>query len=134
MTRSNRLRYPTKYFQEIKEHLTENGILMMNVIRISETSNNKLINPISNTISSVFNSTFIINIPKGNAIVIATKNKINKEELFNKLDINKKKELEVITNFVKKYLEEVSLDTNKTIFTDDKTPIEKLTYEMYNNK
>ena len=40
--------------------------------------------------------------------------------------VNKKKELEVITNFVKKYLEEVSLDTNKTIFTDDKTPIEKL--------
>jgi len=121
-----------EFFKEINNHLKDNGVLIMNVAAIEESENKySVFNPISNTIASVFPSAFAIRIPH-NVIVIATKTHTSKEEIMNKIKLGKNnvKELGTVTSTAMNNLEEIKPDNNKIILTDDKSPIEKYTYEM----
>jgi len=121
-----------EFFQNLKEHLTENGVIIMNVIRLpSHEREDDVYKVISNTIVSVFPSTFVLKIPQDNAIVIATKKQTTKEEIIKKLKENKIKEVEGIIKFSINLIEEVKQNKDITILTDDKSNIEEITYQMY---
>ncbi len=121
-----------EFFKDLKEHLTEEGIIIMNVLRLpSKERENDVYKVISNTITTVFPSEFAIKIPNENALILATKKQTTKEEIIKKLQENKIKELEGIIRFSIPLLEEVKQNKDIIILTNDKSNIEEITYKMY---
>lgn len=121
-----------EFFREVKEHLTDEGILVMNVILVEESAKKKnVMLPIANTIVSVFPSTFAILIPY-NAIIIATNKQTAREEVVQMFKKNTIVELsKVVLWATSVFLEEIKPRADITVLRDDLAPIERLTYEMY---
>lgn len=121
-----------EFFRELKGHLTEDGILVMNVIVMEESrKKNNILNPIANTIASVFPSVFAVKIPYNTILVAANKPK-SREVIIKKLKENKIKKLDNVVNIATSVLlEEVKYNKESMLLKDDKSSIEELTYEMY---
>ena len=114
-----------EFFMDVKESLNDDGIVMMNVVSINDT---RLLNSTANTLHSVFPSVYSLKIDWGNTILIAFNNKTEIDDMnFDYPDV----ELAGILNKSRDSI--VKFDkTNDLIFTDDKTNIERISFDMVN--
>jgi spermidine synthase len=113
-----------EFFQQVHDHLTEDGVLVVNVGRTE--SDYRLVDAVAATLRTTFPSIHVIAVPDSfNAIVLATVQPTSRENLaLNVAETN---------NPLLKQVGESALENWRTttgagpIFTDDKAPVEQLT-------
>lgn len=121
-----------EFFQSVRNHLTPDGVMVINVGRAED--DRRLIDAFSTTISSVFPSIFVIDIPGTfNSIIYATVQPTSPTNLKSNLDYLKSR---ADTHPLLVYSLQVAFDNLKPIhysdqvFTDDLAPIEWITNSM----
>jgi spermidine synthase len=114
----------TEFFNETSAHMTEDGLLMMNVL--NDKGDRALTHAIAATMRQTFQSVYIVN-STTNDIVLAFKAKKTKEELSKTLQEGGQQRLSHIIDNFDKYAYEYNLQGGD-IFTDDKTDIEEVTF------
>ncbi len=121
-----------EFFQIARDHLTEQGVLVINVGR--GNTDRRLINSLGSTILSVFPSVHVVDIPNTfNSIIFATNQPTSSENLQANLNL-----LLQSGDTPQLLLESVTLAaqnlqgpvTASQVFTDDKAPIEWITNTM----
>ena len=121
-----------EFFQEVYDHLSKDGVLVINVARIGE--DRRLADALATTIQRVFPSVYACDVPDTfNTILYATHALTNVENLYNNylwLD-----ESGSVDSLLRSSLETTILNlkpitTSQLIFTDDHTPIEQLMNTM----
>ncbi len=121
-----------EFFTEVYQLLTDKGTVVINVARIFD--DRRLVDTLYTTISSVFPSAYVIDIPNTlNTIIFATK----KPTEFNNLLLNylhiseDKNSLEILINALEvAILNQKPNPSNGILLTDDYAPIEKITNSM----
>jgi spermidine synthase len=117
-----------EFFQQVKDHLEENGVLVINVGRTF--NDRRLIDAISGTIGSVFPSIHLIDVPDTfNSILYGTVQETSFEYLVeNFLALEKNQADPVLLNILERTIENFqSVPQSEIVYTDDWAPIERLT-------
>jgi predicted membrane-bound spermidine synthase len=124
-----------EFFKEVHDHLSDNGVLIINVARIFEERG--LLRSLYSTVNSVFPSTYVIDLPDTfNSIIFASKSPTAKGNLIeNYLALQSDPDVHPI---IFSALESTILNIKPSpevgfIFTDDKAPVEWVTNEMIFN-
>lgn len=124
-----------EFFQETYDHLTGDGVLVINVGRASE--DRRLINAISATISAVFPSVFVMDVPGTfNSIIYATVQPGDPANLdANLAYLNNRGDTHpLLLSSVQKALANLRpVEPGGQVFTDDLAPIEQITNSMVMN-
>ena len=118
-----------EFFKSIFSHLTDEGLLMMNIYA---PRGQEILAPALATINSVFPSVFTIPI-NDNFVVLATKSETDLEAVKNKIEAAQKNfssDLILPTNYASDLIEKYQPDKKTPVFTDDWAPVELLTYRM----
>ena len=121
-----------EFFQEVYDHLTDDGVLVINVAKIGE--DRRLVDGLTTTISQVFPSVYISDVPGTfNSMIYATHSATNVQNLYNNyLMLDASGDFPVL---LRKTLETTilnlqPLEKSKLVFTDDRAPIENLVNTM----
>lgn len=124
-----------EFFQEAYDHLSDNGMLAVNVLSLlKKEKGNLLVETIGKTIGSVFPSVYQIGM-LSNHILFGTKGKPNLFALRDRLVSYKgEPEMEFIARYAATGLYYFDEKADSVIFTDDKAPVEEITYEMMSSK
>ncbi len=121
-----------EFFQEAYDHLTEDGVLVINVGRTS--ADRRLIHAISSTIAAVFPSVFVMDIPDTfNSIIYATVAVSDPANLDANLAYltNRGDTPPLLLSSVETALANLQpVVTSEKVFTDDLAPIEWITNSM----
>jgi spermidine synthase len=115
-----------EFFAEASDHLSEGGILMMNVIAFG--GDRELADAVAYTVKQVFPSVFVIDLG-GNSIIVASKEKMTEEELISRLGKNDKPALDEMIKTLKPKIRGFEA-TEGTLFTDDKSNIEEINFKV----
>jgi len=117
-----------EFFTLTKEHLSETGILAVNVYDPSK--NNIIIRPVMNTIASVYKFTAVVPFRSGSYFIMGSNSPISAEPIlaWAKDHTDDARFLQIIDTFTEK-ITSIQFDPHAEIFTDDRSPIEKLTYK-----
>jgi spermidine synthase len=113
-----------EFFEGVKKHLKESGVIAINVNATSANSN--LLKSITNTMNLVFKNVYLIPISEDswNYMVLASDNELD----FKKIkSLNKIPELDNIVDHAINNNIKITYDNNFAYLTDDKAPIEYLT-------
>jgi spermidine synthase len=112
-----------EFFEEVLAHLSEEGMVAMNVNAASD--NSKLLRNITNTLNLVFNNTYTLKSDPNsmNYLVLGAQTELQPERLAQNTAI----ELIPIALFASFNFKKVQFDNNFSVLTDDKAPIEYLT-------
>jgi len=114
-----------EFFQLVNERLTDDGMVIMNVLSLKNYT--KITNSIANTMLTTFGSVYIIDLGN-NQIVIGFKKNILPYEFSSTLQ-NVRGDLEIVAN--KSLLNFRKFEpTDDIIFTDDISPVERMSFEM----
>ncbi len=112
----------TEFFTSVKNHLTENGVMVVNLNMKSNQKGN-INDYLKGTISSCFNSVYTCN--AGSNVILLASEKVDIEKNLNEnLPKIKNNQLKTLMNWVKINL--VKEEKNNLILTDDKAPVEVL--------
>jgi hypothetical protein len=84
---------------------------------------------IGNTAKTIFPSVFTIDL-KTNVLLIAFEEKISLKQVKLKLKNNSDQRINKLTEYALENIKEFQIQNGYAVFTDDKAPIEKITYEM----
>jgi len=124
-----------EFFQEAYDHLSDDGILAVNVLSLlKKEKGNLLVETIGKTIGSVFPSVYQIGM-LSNHILFGTKGKPNLFALRDRLESYKgEPEMEYIAKYAATGLYYFNEKADSVIFTDDKAPVAEITYEMMSSK
>jgi spermidine synthase len=117
-----------EFFGEVKDHLTQHGVLVINVGRTLD--DRRLINAMVGTLSSVFTSVHVVDVPYTfNTIVYATVQETSAENLIaNELRLLEEGSDPLLTDVIHRAIENLQQTPKASIvFTDDWAPIERLT-------
>jgi len=121
-----------EFFSEIYNHLSDEGVLVINVARVSEER--ELLDSLFRTINSVFPSTYIIDLPGTfNSMIFATKSVTSENNLIeNYFDLMSKTDSHplILSTLETTILNLQSPPSEGLIFTDDKAPVERITNSM----
>ena len=120
-----------EFFQEVYSHLTDTGVLAINVGRSKKDYS--LVNVLGNTAGAVFPNVYIIDAPDygselGNSLLAATKQPTNPENLA--------ANMKLLDNPYLLEMAELALPTLRPfqgsglVFTDDKAPVEQVTHGL----
>lgn len=124
-----------EFFQEVHDHLTQEGVLVVNVGR--SPTDRRLVDAIAGTIKEVFPSIYIMDIPDTfNTIIYATSQPTDVQNLYkNLLYLYTQKDIHplLIESLKQVVLNLQSEPVKKVVFTDDKAPVEWITNEMVLN-
>jgi hypothetical protein len=120
-----------EFFQEVRDHLTEDGVLVINVGRTPD--DRRLVDAMVGTIGAVFPSVYVVDVPRTfNTILFASVQPTASDNLARNLA-----SLQVAgaPPFLIDVLERTILNLQPTpesdvVFTDDRAPIEQLTNSM----
>ncbi len=128
-----------EFFEATAEHLSPNGIIMMNVYA---PGRREILEPILNTLASVYPSVYKIPL-RNNFIILATNSKTSTEEIREKLKKQEEKVsaglgvtanytcgLGAALNYSWNNIELYQSTKKAPIFTDDWAPVEAITYKM----
>jgi spermidine synthase len=121
-----------EFFQTAKDHLTENGVVVMNVGRAPD--DRRLVDGLVGTISRIFPSIYVIDVPGTfNSIIYATAQTTSIENLYNNfLYLNERGVVDPILlesmQIAAAYQQPVP--DSDVVFTDDLAPIEWITNNM----
>jgi spermidine synthase len=114
-----------EFFSECDDHLTDDGLLIMNVITV--WGDDRVGRSISNTLRQVFPSVYVTNCG-GNMLVFAFKQKKTRAELVKKLDGRRNPAIQETIECLREDLYEFK-PAGEYLFTDDKSNIEELSYK-----
>ena len=116
-----------EYMQELRDHLTENGVIAMNVGRTR--TDYQMVDAMAQTAASVFPSVYIVNVPGTfNSIVYATNQPTSFDNLRANLDAMPHP---ILRNAAEQALtKQRPLNPDALTFTDDRAPVERLTNEI----
>ncbi|MEK7160480.1 MAG: fused MFS/spermidine synthase [Patescibacteria group bacterium] len=120
-----------EFFQQVLARLNEGGVMTMNILTLDQP---ELMEPILNTIRSVFPSVFIVP-TGGNILAIATSKPTELDQIKEKMSVVAGQE-EALKEVVVLANEAISVyQPKKTnlVFTDDWAPIEMITHQMLKN-
>ena len=120
-----------EFFSMVFEKLNPKGIMLMNVLSVNEDRTLGI--HIGNTIKTIFPSLFTVDL-KGNTLLIAFKEKVSLKQVELKLKNNTDERINILTTHALKNIKEFQLQNGYAVFTDNKAPIEKITYEMVKNR
>ena len=114
-----------EFFSDVKDHLSDNGIMMMNVLGDAQ-DNNMLVKPISNTLTRLFSNVYVSNL-SDNTLVIAGNIRLAQiQENLNQVKGEQKYYAQKFLQGLKEY----KFDEQFCIFTDDLSPIEFYTFKV----
>jgi spermidine synthase len=117
-----------EFFTEVREHLDEYGVLVINVGRTQ--NDRRLIEAMVGTLKSVFPTVHVVDVPYTfNTIVFATIQETGPENLVaNQLALTHQAADPLIIDVVHRTIQNLQVTPDSTIvFTDDWAPIERLT-------
>jgi spermidine synthase len=121
-----------EFFQEVYDHLTEDGVLVLNVAQIG--GDYRLVDALTATIGRVFPSVYTSDVPDTfNTMIYATRSSTTVQNLYNNYLL-----LDQTGNFpalLRKSMEITilnlrPLEKSELIFTDDRAPVESLVNNM----
>jgi hypothetical protein len=113
-----------EFFSQTRAHLTENGVLVVNVGRTEDDY--RLIEAMVATLQTVFPSVHVINLPGTfNAILVATVRPSTPDNLRANLPLLKHPFLRDVASEALKNLRPTP--PGPIVFTDDKAPVEQMT-------
>lgn len=114
-----------EFFQEVRDHLTENGVAVVNAGRTPK--DDRLVNVLASTMKAVYPNVYVIRLPytEYNDIVVAT-NRPTRLENFaaNATRLRHPILREVAEGALKGGIREVT--TSTVVFTDDRAPVEQV--------
>jgi len=111
-----------EFFQSVKGHLAEKGLVVMNVNATS--SDSALLKAITNTMNKVFSHVYTLPLQNWNYLVMASDQPLGFADL-SKIKI--RPELKPLAKNAQASYQEVFYDPKSLVLTDDKAPIEYLT-------
>lgn len=115
-----------EFFQEVSEHLEENGVLVVNVGRTR--TDRRLVDAISNTLLQVYPSVHAMDVPFSfNTILVATKEITLSENIIKNREILPEDSPIMLKEVLDLGISSlVPVETIDTVFTDDRAPVETL--------
>lgn len=117
-----------EFFTLIRGHLSQNGILSINVYDPSEDM--LIAKPLINTVASVYKHAYAIHFSYGSHFIMGTDVSLNMEKVS---EWSKKtphdERFDVITGVFKYDSEEIAYNPKIRVFTDNLSPLEKLSFE-----
>lgn len=122
-----------EFFQEVRNHLTENGVMVINVGRTN--TDRRLVDALTNTLSYVFPSIHAIDVPYSfNTILVATRQPTSDDNLAANLatlpaDAHPMLR-QILTDSVAELVPATRIDI---LFTDDRAPVETITDSLVLN-
>ena len=119
-----------EFFALVHDRLSENGILIMNVLVLSERHRDELLGPFIRTIRTAFPSTFVVG--RGNYMVIATKSPTSLATMRRLLDrsgVNS--DIEAVLRRTRSSLRVASASDSWPVFTDDLNDVEFRTFKTF---
>ncbi|MCX6743952.1 MAG: fused MFS/spermidine synthase [Candidatus Parcubacteria bacterium] len=111
-----------EFFQSVKGHLADNGVVAMNVNATS--SDSALLKAITNTMNKVFAQVYILPLQDWNYLVMAGNQPLDFPGISK---IKVRQELQPLVEIVQNNYQEAFFDPKFQVLTDDKAPIEYLT-------
>ena len=122
-----------EFFQEVNDHLTDTGVLAINVGRTQ--SDFGLVNALSNTAGMVFPDVYVIDAPDygsdlGNSLVVATKQPTSPENLAANMELMDNPYLLEVAEQSLPTLRAYPVSDAKLVFTDDRAPVEQVTHGL----
>jgi spermidine synthase len=116
-----------EFFQEVKDHLTPDGAVMINAGRTLHDT--RLVDALANTMLQVYPNVYVIDVPTmANSMIIGTASPSRFEnfaENASRVDQPVLKQIFDVSQ-QKGNIREVEPDAAKLVFTDDKAPIEEV--------
>jgi spermidine synthase len=116
-----------EFFQEVKDHLTPDGAVMINAGRTLHDT--RLVDALANTMLQVYPNVYVIDVPTmANSMIIGTASPSRYEnfaENASRVDQPVLKQIFDVSQ-QKGNIREVEPDAAKLVFTDDKAPIEEV--------
>ena len=116
----------------VKDHLTEDGVMVINVGRGPE--DRRLINALGTTIGTIFPSIYVVDVPGSfNSILFATRQPTQVENLIeNYRDLTAKASVHsLLLETLQVSVENLAPSPQKSmVFTDDRGPVEWITNNM----
>ncbi len=115
-----------EFFEEVQEHLAENGVMVINVGRTN--TDRSLVDALTNTLSYVFPTIHAIDVPRSfNTILVATQEETSSTNLFDNLDNLPSDAHEMLRQVLTDATGNI-VATNRTeiLFTDDRAPLETI--------
>ncbi len=116
-----------EFFQEVKDHLTPDGAVMINAGRTLHDT--RLVDALANTMLQVYPNVYVIDVPTmANSMVIGTASPSRRENFAANASRATQPVLKQIfdTSLKQGNIREVKPDAAKLVFTDDKAPIEEV--------
>jgi predicted membrane-bound spermidine synthase len=117
-----------EFFQEVRDHLTTNGVVAINVGRTFE--DRRIIEAMAGTLRSVFSSVHLVDVPDTfNSILYATVQKTSFENLLYNYSYQKEREADpLLLGILEKTIANLQpVPESSIVFTDERAPIERLT-------
>lgn len=119
-----------EFFELVHARLAEDGVMMMNVLVISERRRDELLGPFIRTVRTVFPSAFLIG--SGNYILIASKTPISLAAMRRKLARpGAGREIEIVLRRARPGLRVASAARKWPVFTDDLNDVEFRTFRTF---
>jgi len=117
-----------EFFQEVHDHLTPDGVLVINVGRTMD--DRRLIHAMVGTLDAVFQSVHVVDVPSTfNTIIYATRDETRAENLLaNFTTLSQEGAPELLLDVLERtFLHLQPTPQSDVVFTDDRAPIERLT-------
>jgi spermidine synthase len=117
-----------EFFQQVYDHLSDNGVLMMNVLAVAQPE--ELLGPLVRTVRLSFPSTFLTGY--GNFILIASRTPMSLDTLKQRLEnAGPSAEVRQVARRALNGLSAASAGPEWPVFTDDRNDVEFRTFKTY---
>ena len=115
-----------EFFQEIQDHLTEDGVMVINVGRTD--TDRRLVDALTNTLSYIYPSIHAMDVPHSfNTILVATVQSTDSNNLLENMQLKSDTANPDLYNILSIGAASlVPTDQNDILFTDDRAPVETL--------
>ncbi|MEM7347675.1 MAG: fused MFS/spermidine synthase [Chloroflexota bacterium] len=123
-----------EFFQEIHDHLNEDGIMAINAGRTS--TDYSLVESLGATMKTVFPNVYVVDVPSygsslGNSLVVATKQPTRLENFATNTAQLQHPLLRVVADrSLNSRIWELHPDPDALVFTDDKAPVERVIHQL----
>ena len=122
-----------EFFQQVFDHLTEKGVLAINVGRTR--TDYALVDALCNTAHSVFPNVYVMDAPGygselGNSLVVATRQPTHPENLATNLKLIQNPVLREVATTALPTLRPCAETESSLVFTDDRAPVEQVIHGL----
>ena len=122
-----------EFFQEVRDHLTEDGVVAINVGHTADKSDRprdwRLVAAMVATMRQIYPSVSVLDVPGSlNAIVVATVQTTSVQNLADNLPLLADARLQTVANWALANVRDIM--PSDVVFTDDRAPVEQFTHDL----